>query len=364
MPQRPSYYLLDSSNHISLFTMTAVSADIPLIDINASDQATVARQLVEGAEKHGFIYIRNLGKDIPVGQINRTFEISAKLFGASIEEKTTCTIQANNRGWSGMHSETLDPSNQKRGDFKEAFNFGEFINGKADQPLPPTIQPDEDDLYTFRESCQALCMKLLGLLGQGLQIGEFFSKAHVTTPGGSATILRLLRYPAPDSTSHSTDDVRAGAHSDYGSITLLFRLKGQAGLEIQKQDNTWAPVPVNPPGTENDPSPPILINIGDLLSYWTNGLFRSTVHRVVFANEAGQTIAGEVNTGPRYSIAFFCHPAGSTQLEAVPSERVANFAPTGVVDNPHAVKSVMTADEHLQMRLRASYGILPDDKKK
>lgn len=71
----PFYHLLDSSNHISLFTMTAVSADIPLIDINASDQATVARQLVEGAEKHGFIYIRNLGKDIPVGQINRTFEI-------------------------------------------------------------------------------------------------------------------------------------------------------------------------------------------------------------------------------------------------------------------------------------------------
>lgn len=55
--------------------MAAVSADIPLIDINAGDQATVAKQLVDGAEKHGFIYIRNCGKDIPVGQINRTFEI-------------------------------------------------------------------------------------------------------------------------------------------------------------------------------------------------------------------------------------------------------------------------------------------------
>lgn len=196
-----------------------------------------------------------------------------------------------------------------------------------------------------------------------MQVGDFLSSAHVTTPGDSATILRLLRYPAPDSTDHSSGDLRAGAHSDYGSITLLFRLKGQAGLEIQKQDNSWAPVPVNPPGTENDPSPPILINIGDLLSYWTNGLFRSTVHRVAFTTDANQTVAGEVSTGPRYSIAFFCHPAGSTQLNAIPSDRVKRFVSTAAIENPHAVKKVMTADEHLLMRLKASYGALYDDDK-
>lgn len=174
--------------------------------------------------------------------------------------------------------------------------------------------------------------------------------------------MRFLRYPAPDATSHSSDDVRAGAHSDYGSITLLFRLKSQAGLEVQKQDNTWAPVPVSPPGTENDPSPPILINIGDLLSYWTNGLFRSTVHRVVFASKDGAAIAGEQNVGPRYSIAFFCHPAASTQLDPVPCERVTNFVPQGSIENPHAFKRVMRADEHLAMRLQASYGTLYEKK--
>lgn len=44
---------------------------------------------------------------------------SQKIFESPIEEKKRCTIQTNNRGWSGIHSETLDPKNQRVGDFKE-----------------------------------------------------------------------------------------------------------------------------------------------------------------------------------------------------------------------------------------------------
>ena len=100
-----------------------------------------------------------------------------------------------------------------------------------------------------------------------------------------------------------------------------------------------------PPGTENDPSPPILVNIGDLFSYWTNGLLRSTVHRVIFPKESRR--GGE----DRYSIAFFCHPANETRLEAVPSEIVAAKA-QGYGENDGRV---ITAEEHLLERLRATY---------
>lgn len=51
----------------------AISADIPIIDVNAGDRATVAKQLVDAAEEHGFIYIKNLGADIPVADIDETF---------------------------------------------------------------------------------------------------------------------------------------------------------------------------------------------------------------------------------------------------------------------------------------------------
>lgn len=48
---------------------------IPIIDINAADEATVGKQLVDAAEEHGFIYIRNLGEDISAAQIDEAFSL-------------------------------------------------------------------------------------------------------------------------------------------------------------------------------------------------------------------------------------------------------------------------------------------------
>lgn len=53
--------------------MASSSADIPLIDIHSADEQTIAKQLVDGAEKHGFIYIRNLGQDISAPAIDTAF---------------------------------------------------------------------------------------------------------------------------------------------------------------------------------------------------------------------------------------------------------------------------------------------------
>ncbi|EQK98657.1 Oxoglutarate/iron-dependent oxygenase [Ophiocordyceps sinensis CO18] len=334
-------------------TNSPVVTAIPVINLDG-DQAQVARQLVSAAEEHGFIYIRNLGNDIAAAD-------SKQIFDASAGEKQRCSIK-NNRGWAGMHVEALDPKNQKLGDFKEAFNFGEFVDAKARQPLPSTVAHEEPHFSAFADSCRSLCHKILYLLGLGLHVGDFFSSAHFTSQDGSGTTLRFLRYPPAESTAHSARDIRAGAHSDYGSITLLFRLRGQAGLEVLDKDDTWAPVPVCPPGTEADPSPPILVNIGDLLSYWTNGLFRSTVHRVVFPTAGSGAVVGESSSGTRYSIAFFCHPVNSSRLEPVPSQRVQDYAPAGDASdtNPYAKRKVVTAEQHLNMRLKASYGALLD----
>jgi isopenicillin N synthase-like dioxygenase len=118
---------------------------------------------------------------------------------------------------------------------------------------------------------------------------------------------------------------------------------------VKNTSNTapWTPVPVFPPGTENDPSPPILVNIGDLLSYWTNNLFKSTVHRVVFPKE------GKEGGEDRYSIAYFGHPASSTIITSVPSEMVKALESVngGVATGVNAI----TAGEHLMSRLRATY---------
>lgn len=360
---------------------------IPLIDINdpSLSEEQIALLLVDAAEQHGFIYIKNTGQDIPADEIKRAFSLSRLLFGLPTEEKQKYTIQTNNCGWSGMHSETLDPKTQKKGDFKEAFNFGPFpTNAKTSsdltQHLPPALESLVPQIAVFQQKCHRLCVRLLALFGIGLAAipATIFSSAHspeeVTRSG---CILRHLYYPAGVAAPSSVEtqegnregkDIRAGAHSDYGSITLLFRLPGQPGLEVllpikegeTKGEGRWIPVPVLPPGTAEDPAPPILVNIGDLLSYWTGGLFRSTLHRVVFPSE----IRDETDTqSPRYSIAYFCHPTGDTRLEPVPSVRVqghrdklrkAITEQDKEFPNPWSERKTLTADEHLQMRDRKS----------
>jgi isopenicillin N synthase-like dioxygenase len=217
-------------------------------------------------------------------------------------------------------------------------------------------------LSAFTDHCHALCLKILTLFAIGLHVdpaqggSTWFSSRHSRTLGPSGCTLRLLYYPSiPEDADYQPDiDIRAGAHSDYGSITLLFQRPGQPGLEILTAQGVWEPVYVVPPGTENDRSPPILVNIGDLLSYWTNGLLRSTVHRVTFPKGAKR--GGE----DRYSIAFFCHPVDNTILEPVPSI-MTKARVVGGHGNADKWEN-MTAAEHLQERLRATYLSLKWDK--
>jgi isopenicillin N synthase-like dioxygenase len=115
------------------------------------------------------------------------------------------------------------------------------------------------------------------------------------------------------------------------------------------------------------PFPPILVNIGDMLSYWTDGLLKSTVHRVVFPREMPES--SESGPRDRYSIAFFCQPVGSTELVPVPSKLVENYRESqnkdpnksyivgygGGANSLDSDQPRMTAGEHLQSRLNATY---------
>lgn len=159
--------------------------------------------------------------------------------------------------------------------------------------------------------------------------------------------------------------MRAGAHSDYGTITLLFQRPGQPGLEILTAEKTWAPVPVWPDGANSgkDDFPPILINIGDMLSFWTNGLLKSTVHRVVFPLAERSPTSPNEKPQDRYSVVFFCHPLNDCNLvPPVPSRLVAaageEASRVGFGGGAGSLKerSSMTAKGYLDFRLSATYG--------
>ena len=209
----------------------------------------------------------------------------------------------------------------------------------------------------------------------GLEIPDVNWLTSRHKPGSDQTA-RLLYYPSlpPTTDFDSEQDIRAGAHSDYGSITLLFQRPSQSGLEILTPEGTWAAVPVFPPKYHSSTFPPILVNIGDLLSYWTNGLLKSTVHRVILPKTSSAARA-EVTNGEgsaigedRYSIAIFVDPESDVALVPMPSPLVAKRSTGSSIGKGEIIghgggstkagdMHTLTAGEHLQNRLKATYGV-------
>ncbi|KAJ5775000.1 Oxidoreductase 2OG-Fe(II) oxygenase family [Penicillium nucicola] len=270
----------------------ANSIELPLVDISNSHDVIAGKKLLDAAVKFGFLYVDSNSTRFTASDVDQAFNL--------------------NRGWVGMHVETLDPEHH---------------------------DIDED----------------------------FFTTRHDQSKGSTENSLRWLYYPAVVSSYRPGKDIRAGAHSDYGSITLLFQRPGQPGLEILTADNQWAAVPVYPGGQANFPFPPILVNIGDLLSYWTDGLLKSTVHRVVFPENAQSDHISKPQD--RYSIAFFCQPVSETELVPVPSEIVSchrkdtkgDEETERVIGHGGGARGWddgqrrITAGQHLQSRLAATY---------
>ena len=224
--------------------------------------------------------------------------------------------------------------------------------------MPQPLQEHAQTIMDFQDKCHEFCLRIFEHFAQALDIDEnWFTSRHDRKKGTSGTVLRMLYYPRVLDVEDGVD-IRAGAHSDFGSITLLFQQPGQPGLEIQSPTGDWTPVPVNPharrekdDATNGDMSTdkalPILVNIGDLLEDWTGGLLKSTVHRVGFP-------IGEQND--RYSIAYFSQPLDDAKLEPVPSKLVQEHAMrTGKGSTRNG--KVLTAIDHLMERLAATYHI-------
>jgi hypothetical protein len=138
-------------------------------------------------------------------------------------------------------------------------------NNTLDQPLPSPLAPHLHTLVSFQHQCHSLCQQLFYQLATALQTPqEWFTSRHDQSQGPSGTVFRMLYYPANDDIDGT--DLRAGAHSDFGSLTLLFQLPGQPGLEVKTPEGHWASVPVDPSNNAaSGKALPILVNIGDLL---------------------------------------------------------------------------------------------------
>ena len=122
-----------------------------------------------------------------------------------------------------------------------------------------------------------------------------------THPGGIARLLYYPppKHPLPHSSTQAEEQIGLGAHSDYECFTLL-HTSTTPGLEILKPTGQWH-IAQHIPGA-------LIVNVADFLMRWTNGLYKSTVHRVVNRSQEA-----------RYSVPFFFSVNYDTVIETLPT---------------------------------------------
>ena len=285
---------------------------IPTISLNAS-QEDIVSSLRDACINVGFFYLED--HSIPQSLLDNVFAQSRQLFTLPMDQKLELSDSLLTRGYTRFGEETLDPMNQIRGDTKEGFYIGDEVDVKLMDPKKlkgPNVWPTAANcnmrneqcglfrvtMERYRQEAVRVCMELVRYFAVSLtsrSTPHLFDE-YFTEP---TTFLRLLHYSAEES-APSKGVYACGAHSDYGMLTLLLT-DDNPGLQIQTKDGIWVDVPPKKGA--------FVVNIGNMFERWTNGLFKSTIHRVITPKGSKE----------RYSVPFFFEPNFDALVECLES---------------------------------------------
>ena len=222
-----------------------------------------------------------------------------------------------NIGFNWLEEERLTPT--MPGDLKESYNWVEPAR-MQEQYWPKEIPEFKPLAQKIERISRMLSYQFLYRFEKVLRlpIGSLVEK-HID---GSAT-MRMIKYPAWDG-EIKEGQVRGGSHTDYGSITLLWRFDDVGGLQIQdRETNEWVDVPC----IENS----IVLNVADMFARWTNDVLKSTNHRIVNTDL----------TRSRYSMPYFVDPGRDVIIK-------------NLTNQPDKYPPI-SAYEYLKWRLAQSY---------
>ena len=256
----------------------------PLIDGDAAALDALVSNLDDACTRVGFFSIE--GHGVPDAVIDAAHSAAREFFALPLEQRQTAAKPSSGYpyGYNPFSAETLNRSigGVAPPDLKETYNVGPL--GEPPRPRhemfdlderaiwSPTIWPTAmpelrtalEAYYAAMSSLASVVMNACGL-ALGLDDGAFESYID-----RHASALRLAHYP-PLAEAPAADAWRAGAHTDYGTITIL-RLDAEPGLQVQDPAGEWADV--------DAPDGALVVNLGDLMQRWSNDRWRSTMHRV------------------------------------------------------------------------------------
>jgi len=284
-------------------TMSEANAPaVPVVRLDISEEEA-SRIVREACTRYGFFYLE--GHGVSEDYLDEHLRQCRRFFELPLEAKLSCLLNEDHRGYTPLCSETLDPEHQSKGDTKEGYYIGKEMkenSGKEHLPLHgANVWPEEKllpgwkgHMLSYSKTMHCLASKILRLLSLALDLPPHYFDDKFSDP---LMMLRLLHYDATES-EPSEGVLGAGAHTDYGMMTLLLT-DSQPGLQVLVKDS-WIDVPPR--------AGALVVNLGDMLERWTNGRFRSALHRVV--NQSGRE---------RFSSPFFFEPNFETLVACLPS---------------------------------------------
>ena len=295
--------------------------EIPAIDIapflsgDAEGKAEVATAVAKAAQTIGFVVLSGHGIAQPL--IEAAFAKGFEFFDLPDAEKAQWhpTGPAKQRGYHGMATRGLSATLGKDApkDLRESLFLGPIDDHATDYAhIPeaatayaPNIIPTSPagldsallDLYRAFETLSGNLLRIFA-------VAASMPEEHFTPLiQKHFSIMSAHHYPALKEPP-LPGQLRTGAHTDYGALTILAMTSANGGLEVE-HDGQWMPV--------TPPEGALVVNLGDMMQRWTNGKWVSTMHRVVTPENLHDAMSR------RISIGYFMHPDYDAEIECLPS---------------------------------------------
>lgn len=297
-------------------------AQVPVIDIGpflADDKAgsdEVVRQVHAACEGIGFFTI--IGHAIDPELIAALRQAARSFFALPDAQKNLVRPPVGGvpRGYRAIGDEGLayGVGEETPPDLKEIFHLGPpdfpaddyHICDAAAAHFIKNVYPDQpaefrEVVVRYYRTIEALCERIEEMFALALDLPSDFFRHYTDKQIGA---LRIIHYP-PTKTPPLLGQLRAGAHTDYGTFTVLLSENRPGGLQVHTRAGDWIDV--------STPEDSFVINIGDLMMRWTNDCFVSNPHRVAIPPEDTGADAD------RLSVVFFHHPNYDAEIACIPT---------------------------------------------
>lgn len=292
-----------------------MSHELPVIDVASfatgagpgPERGEVAALLDRTLRETGFFLIEGHGVD--PGAKAAMFDTMRAFFALPAERKEAIAIGNSpcHRGYVGIATEVLDDRDTLAGDLKETLDTGGEHGPDHPEVVAgvPLFGPNQlPDLPGFREAWQEYrtqaieaAARVQRAMARALDLPDSYI---VDLPGGETMYhLRLVHYPPQRTMTPAAGQLGCGAHTDYGTVTLLAD-DGVGGLQVMRRDGGWIDVRI--------PDDLLVVNLGDLMAIWTNDRWVSNPHRVVNPPDTD-----------RYSMPLFVTPPFHAEIACLSS---------------------------------------------